>query len=590
MVAYLSDANWAKGPLPAKILYGRNKVIEQLHLHTKEVLRVYQSGKDAAAFMDVSQAGISLCCSGRKVDAYGFKWRFYDGPLLDFNALERFQTSREKLRELASARMKRPPPADTSTETQRKVAHEVSKLEQLKRLSSQAPAAPAKPPANNSNKVGGSLPSGAWVPPFRHAPPGAASLRKVLPHMCISKSILHPKMLKLKAELMCLVYAIPDVLVRWPCDSEGCDDEQLGARAEGEKAGGGGGGAKVRNEGEGDEKAVDAKGILKEGVEVKMEMAEAVKSEGSGIDDDKDRATKTEHGNEDARSPSAVSAQPETAVAVSSPKNGVQVPAARIQADTAAAEGVEKVGKAQREERRRKARDRLLPRVQEAQDASDMMDILLFVESIIPATALLGFDQRKLPCKAQTLAEVAVRLYTLDRSLRYDDFKGMPACLVGEEKPFRPRTNFAPRCLRSPLCVRHLGHEGTCQISRDPKCRIPPLDDSKVLVATSPVPPPGPPPPPLPPPLQTQPQNVAAVQSKTLPVKTAVAAPAPKPQPPKRDREMELHVMAERAAKARRIALMNLGMNMPGKPLERFVEKLQGYIPSPQEITTHEWT
>ena len=29
------------------------------------------------------QSGISLCCSGTKPDAYGFRWRFYEGPPID---------------------------------------------------------------------------------------------------------------------------------------------------------------------------------------------------------------------------------------------------------------------------------------------------------------------------------------------------------------------------------------------------------------------------------------------------------------------------------------------------------------------------
>jgi hypothetical protein len=61
----------------------RTKSIEQLHIDTGEVLRVYPSGKDAAAFMNVSQSGISLCCTGSKPDCYGFKWRIYEGPPID---------------------------------------------------------------------------------------------------------------------------------------------------------------------------------------------------------------------------------------------------------------------------------------------------------------------------------------------------------------------------------------------------------------------------------------------------------------------------------------------------------------------------
>jgi hypothetical protein len=61
----------------------KSKAIEQLHISTGEVLRIYPSGKDAAEFMNVSQSGISLVCSGKIKDSYGFKWRFYEGPPID---------------------------------------------------------------------------------------------------------------------------------------------------------------------------------------------------------------------------------------------------------------------------------------------------------------------------------------------------------------------------------------------------------------------------------------------------------------------------------------------------------------------------
>jgi len=60
----------------------RVKPVEQVEIDTGRVLRRYSSGKEAAKMMQASQSGISLCCKGKKVDAYGFKWRFYDGRSL----------------------------------------------------------------------------------------------------------------------------------------------------------------------------------------------------------------------------------------------------------------------------------------------------------------------------------------------------------------------------------------------------------------------------------------------------------------------------------------------------------------------------
>ena len=81
-------------------------------MHTsriQQVLRLYPSGKDAAVFLNVSQSGISLCCGNQKTDAYGFKWQFYEGPPVDWEAIEPYQTPLEKLQEMQVMRGKRGP-------------------------------------------------------------------------------------------------------------------------------------------------------------------------------------------------------------------------------------------------------------------------------------------------------------------------------------------------------------------------------------------------------------------------------------------------------------------------------------------------
>ena len=59
------------------------KGIEQLHMETGKVLHRYSSGTEAANLMQMSQSGISLCCTGVKPDVCGFRWRFYVGSTDD---------------------------------------------------------------------------------------------------------------------------------------------------------------------------------------------------------------------------------------------------------------------------------------------------------------------------------------------------------------------------------------------------------------------------------------------------------------------------------------------------------------------------
>jgi hypothetical protein len=52
------------------------KPVEQIDLKTGEVLRVFETGADAARTFSISPNAISACCHGRRFSAAGFQWRF----------------------------------------------------------------------------------------------------------------------------------------------------------------------------------------------------------------------------------------------------------------------------------------------------------------------------------------------------------------------------------------------------------------------------------------------------------------------------------------------------------------------------------
>lgn len=56
-----------------------SKSVEQLHIETGQVLKRWPSGTKAASVLGVSRSGISVCCSGLKEEAFGFRWRFCEG-------------------------------------------------------------------------------------------------------------------------------------------------------------------------------------------------------------------------------------------------------------------------------------------------------------------------------------------------------------------------------------------------------------------------------------------------------------------------------------------------------------------------------
>jgi hypothetical protein len=57
---------------------------------------------------------------------------------------------------------------------------------------------------------------------------------------------------------------------------------------------------------------------------------------------------------------------------------------------------------------------------------------------------------------------LAMRIYLLDRSLRYEDMKYMDPSLYGQERPYRPRVHFTPKCCIMFSCTRSLCHEDRC--------------------------------------------------------------------------------------------------------------------------------
>jgi len=61
-----------------------------------------------------------------------------------------------------------------------------------------------------------------------------------------------------------------------------------------------------------------------------------------------------------------------------------------------------------------------------------------------------------------TYAYLALRVFILDRSIRYEELRGIDKHLYGQEKALRPRIHYSPKCYQMSSCVRTLGHEGRC--------------------------------------------------------------------------------------------------------------------------------
>ena len=132
--------------------------------------------------------------------------------------------------------------------------------------------------------------------------------------------------------------------------------------------------------------------------------------------------------------------------------------------------------------RNKKASEWIITKVRSAGSAKELFEVVNFILSAIPAAYLVDFDINKLPRSSTSLAAVAVRIYAIDRALKYEDWKGIEQSITVSDKPFRPRVSFCPRCVGTVTCVRFLCHEGRCSNPVDQVTRFPELNDAVGMV------------------------------------------------------------------------------------------------------------
>lgn len=114
--------------------------------------------------------------------------------------------------------------------------------------------------------------------------------------------------------------------------------------------------------------------------------------------------------------------------------------------------------------------DDFLAVVQEAATAADLMKCVLYLESILPERAVSCCRAGKLPdlnpqCDKAggiSTAAVAVRLYALDRNIRYENIQ--LDLRENSSRKYRTRVHFVPKCMLSANCVKPWCHIGRCGV------------------------------------------------------------------------------------------------------------------------------
>jgi len=130
--------------------------------------------------------------------------------------------------------------------------------------------------------------------------------------------------------------------------------------------------------------------------------------------------------------------------------------------------------KAKRRLRRKLSMDRFLKSVQTAVTPQQLLDVTLSLEDAIPLIHTYKLNKSALPVTAVTLSAVAIRIFSLDRMIAYDELKGIES--VASQCSHRLRTYFYPRCMQSSSCRGFLCHNSKCLHNFDPS-RIPEITD-----------------------------------------------------------------------------------------------------------------
>ena len=456
------------------------KIIEQRHMTTKGVLRIYESQKHAADFLRVSQSGISLCCNKKQTDAYGFCWQFYKGPPLDFDMINEanFQLSKAELLKL---NLKKPvafpkqerwvPPVAVITPAVTARNNGIP-LQNLPRDVFPSFANTMPDVIYNVTKLDGTITK--HVLPILKA---EAATQVIKPQLSLSKQRQPARMLFLKGELINLVYLLANEHMHMFSPASwlhAVAAEAAAAEADPSKL------QRIirykkSNANDIDDSAEGAPTIC-------VPAAPATSNKRSREETDMpqpSKAIKTEPG-ESASSAAAATEDrsPATGTVVTIGTDDVEssVSGSDSEGDEsgeenkpsdAAAIKVELTPEQQAEAGKvlkiRSLISALVKRIQAADSPAALMRCVYYVEESIPAQLRRTYNSWALPFASATYSQVAVRLFGVDRFVRYDLCRSLEATAANlPYMSFSPRTCSQPRCMSAVMCCRPMFHSGSC--------------------------------------------------------------------------------------------------------------------------------
>lgn len=254
--------------------------------------------------------------------------------------------------------------------------------------------------------------------------------------------------------------------------------------------------------------------------------------------------------------------------------------------------------KARRNLSRQFGLERFIRDVQQATSPRQLLLLAGLLEDAIPAEYLFAYNKSgsdhlpMLPSSLSdnsasnaatggvpvTIAEAAKKIYTLDRSICYDELKGddgfdSAACAC----PYRMRTQFVPRCILNPRCKNFLCHNSRCVYLFDTQnaSRVP--DGHDMFVAQAVAPP-------------------AATAAAAAPPGMQFPAGAPRPagvpypsQHHQQQMQQQQQYQFQYQYQRNDLSLAEVIKRMVSEKREIDIEAVVPYLPGNFEITTFEW-
>ncbi len=256
------------------------------------------------------------------------------------------------------------------------------------------------------------------------------------PFITLCTAVCNAKLVKVKAEMFNIMYMFPEKILRFPDSNE----EDI---AEIEAAG----------------KAA-AQSVFAGAAKLKESGATSGTLAAIGGGDASDH--------EDGGKPAAAVAAPSI--------NGVAID---LSDENVARLAEKATKKAKRRLRRKLAFNRFVKSVESATTAEELMQCVKLLENAISPVLMFAHNRECLPARGTTVAAVAIRVFTLDRAICYDELKG--AELAAANCDVRLRTQFTPKCMQSVNCTRALCHAGKCTSMPEQPSRMPELIDRPLI-------------------------------------------------------------------------------------------------------------